>query len=98
MARNLIMPHFPVPPSNYDSSYFAEIVRSFTVYLEQYNNPGEDRATRITLSNLPTSNQGLELGALFNHGGYVVITEVNKPYPAGSSATGSVGTVTVTTP
>ena len=97
MARNLVTPQFPIPPQEYEPSYFAEVVRSFAVYLEQYSNPGEERATQITLTELPTDNSGLETGALFNHGGTVKITEANKPFARGAVGTSAVGTVTVTT-
>jgi len=33
------VPQFPIPPSEYDEKYFAEIIRSFSVFLEQYRNP-----------------------------------------------------------
>ena len=97
MARNLAVPQFPIPPQEYDPNYFSEIIRSFAVYLEQYGNPGEERATKITITALPTNNNSLETGALFNHDGTVKITELNKSFPAGNSGTGAIGSVSVTT-
>jgi hypothetical protein len=35
MSRNLVRPFFPIPPQQYEMQYFAEIVRSFSTYLEQ---------------------------------------------------------------
>jgi len=64
--------------------------------MEQQQNPGEERATRLTLTDLPTDDSGLENGALFQQDGFVKITRINVPHVRGSSATGSVGTVTVT--
>lgn len=98
MARRLVQPQFPLPPPTYDQRYLAEIVRAFAIFLEQSQNPGELRATTITLTDLPSSDYGLEPGALFESGGFVKITRVNAPNVAGSSSTGSVGTVTVSTP
>ena len=95
-TRNLPAPFFPYPPDSYDQNYFSEIVRSFSLYIEQQRNPGEERATRITLTNLPSSDQGLEVGALFEFGGFVKITKAETPHCASNSATSGLGSVTVT--
>ena len=97
MSRNLILPFFAVPPAQYDQQYFANLTRSFAVYMEQQQNPGEERATRLTLTNLQTDDSGLETGALFQQDGFVKITLGNSPHVRGSTGTGGVGTVTVTT-
>ena len=96
MSRNLVLPFFPIPPSEYDRQYLAEVVRSFSVYLEQMQNPGEGRNTALVLTNLQTDDSGLETGALFQQSGFVKITEVNTPHVRGSQGTTSVGSVTVT--
>jgi len=96
MSRNLVRPFFPVPPADYRQSYFAELVRAFSVFLEQSQNPGEGRNTFIVLTNLQTSDYGLETGALFQQAGFVKITLPNTPHVAGLSAAGGVGGVTVT--
>ena len=96
MSRNLVRPFFPVPPTEYSQPYFQEIIRSFSVYLDQQQNPGEGRNTFIVLTNLQTNDVGLETGALFEADGFVKITKLNTPHVAGNSATGSVGSVTVT--
>lgn len=98
MSRNLVRPFFPVPPAQYQRDYFAEVVRSFSSYLEQMQNPGEGRNTFIVLTNLQTDDSGLETGALFQQGGFVKITLPNIPHARGSAAIGSVGSVTVSTP
>ena len=97
MSRNLILPFFAVPPTQYDQQYFANLTRSFAVYMEQQQNPGEERATRLTLTDLPTDDSGLETGALFQQDGFVKIALINSPHVRGSAGTGTVGTVTVTT-
>ncbi len=97
MSRNLILPFFAVPPAQYDQQYFANLTRSFAVYMEQQQNPGEERATRLTLTDLQTDDSGLETGALFQQDGFVKITLGNSPHVRGSTGTGGVGTVTVTT-
>ena len=98
MSRNLVLPFFPVAPQQYEQPYFAEVVRAFSVYLEQMQNPGEGRNTFIVLTNLQTDDSGLETGAWFQQDGSVKITLANKPHARGSAATGQVGSVTVSTP
>jgi hypothetical protein len=97
MSRNLVRPYFPIPPAEYERSYFAEVIRSFSTYLEQTQNPGEGRNTFLVLTNLQTDDVGLEIGALFQQDGFVKITQANTPHVRGSAGIGSVGAVTVTT-
>mgnify|MGYP005996495613 CR=1 FL=1 len=97
MSRNLVLPFFPIAPQQYDQRYFAEVVRAFSVYLEQMQNPGEGRNTFMVLTNLQTDDSGLETGALFQQSGFVKIALINSPHVRGSAGTGAVGTVTVTT-
>jgi hypothetical protein len=97
MSRNLVLPFFPVAPQQYEQPYFAEVVRAFSVYLEQMQNPGEGRNTFMVLTNLQTDDSGLETGALFQQDGFVKITLINTPHVRGSAGTGAVGSVTVTT-
>lgn len=73
MSRNLARPYFPLPPAEYDQTYMTEIIRSFSVYIEQQGNPGEGRFTNVTLTDLPTSATGLESGALWNDAGTVKV-------------------------
>ncbi len=97
MSRRLTRPFFPVPPPQYMQNYFAELVRSFSVYLDQIQNPGDIRATELTLTSLQSDDVGLEIGALFKSGGFVKIVELDSPNLRGSIATGQVGQVTVVT-
>ena len=97
MSRNQILPYFAIPPVEYDQQYFANLTRSFATYMQQQQNPGEDRATRLTLTDLQTDDSGLETGALFQQDGFVKITLINKPHVRGSAGTGGVGSVTVKT-
>ena len=65
MSRNLVLPFFPVAPQDYDQRFMDEVVRAFSVYLQQMQNPGEGRNTQLVLTNLKTDDVGLETGALF---------------------------------
>jgi hypothetical protein len=96
-SRNLVRPFFPDPPSQYSQTYFSELVRSFATYLINMQNPGLGRATNITLTNLPTTDSGLEAGTLFQQNGFVKIALINAPHVGGVSATAGVGSVTVVT-
>ncbi|HBR55780.1 MAG TPA: hypothetical protein DEA82_16975 [Flavobacteriaceae bacterium] len=96
MSRNLVLPFFPVPPEEYNKEYMAEIMRSFTVYLTQMQNPGEGRNTFTVFTNLQTDDSGLEIGSVFQHDGQLRVPVLNIPYVRGSSAIGQVGEVTVT--
>lgn len=98
MSRNLVRPYFPVAPAQYSQPYFSEVVRAFSVYLEQMQNPGEGRHTTMVLTNLPEDDFNLEIGALFQQDGFVKIALINKPHVRGVQSTGSVGSVTVSTP
>jgi hypothetical protein len=103
MSRNLVLPFFPTPPEEYSQEYMAEIMRSFSTYLVQIQNPGEGRNTGLTLTNLQTDDQGLAPGDLFNYRdasgmmGYIKIVAADASNLRGITATGGVGSVTVTT-
>jgi hypothetical protein len=91
-----IVPLFPIPPQDYNQRYMDEIVRTFSLYVQSINTPGEGRNTFTVFTNLQTDDSGLETGSIFNHNGFVKICENNKPHARGSVGTTSVGTVTVT--
>ena len=103
MSRNLVLPFFPVPPEQYDQQYMTEVMRAFSIYLTQMQNPGEGRHTELVLTNLQTDDQGLETGALFQYRdvsgmmGNIKIAVADISNLRGNSATSSVGSVTVTT-
>ena len=97
MSRGLVQPFFPNPPKEYQDAYMAEVVRAFSVFLSQVNNAGPWLATDLVLTNLQTNDQGLEIGALFNQEGTLKIVIANSPHLSGLSATGGVGSVSVTT-
>ena len=97
MSRNLVRPFFPIPPSEYRQGYFNEVIRAFSVFLDQSQNPGEGRNTTLVLTALPNSDQGLETGSLFQRDGFVKIATAEQSNLLGVLATGAVGSVTVTT-
>ena len=98
MSRNTPIPYFPTPPTDYTPTYFSEVMRSFTVYVNQVHNPGLGRNTTTVFTNMQAGNyQGLEVGTLIEIEGVVHIALANFSYLAGNSGTGQVGSVTVNT-
>lgn len=95
MSRNVPVPYFPIPPGDYSPRYFAEVIRAFSVYLEQARNPGEGRNTFTVFTDLQSNDVGLEPGAVFEVDGFLKVARPGYPHPAGTSGTGFVGTVTV---
>lgn len=51
MSRGLVLPYFPTAPAEYNSQYQSEVVRAFSVFLQQVNNPGPWRASELTITN-----------------------------------------------
>jgi len=95
MSRKLARPQFPLPPREYSQQYMAEIVRSFSVFLQQVQNPGDARFTTVTVSQLPTNDVGLEKGSLYNHDGVVKVSQLKTTSTLGQSLTTTQGSVSV---
>lgn len=53
MPANTPVPYFPTPPSEYSQNYMSQVVRAFSVFVQQTNNPGEAVFTTLRLLNLP---------------------------------------------
>lgn len=66
-------PRLPTPGAEVTRQYMDDLVRALEVFISQQQTPGELRATKITLTQLPTSATGLETGALYNDSGTVKI-------------------------
>ena len=56
-------------PEQYDATYMSEVVRSFSVFLELFNNPGDARHTELTLTNLQQNDYNHKTGAVFQQDG-----------------------------
>lgn len=95
MSRSTPIPYFPVPPAEYRQNYLAEIIRAFSVYVQQINTPGPWRATTLTLTDLQTDDVALPLGAVFQQDGFLKIALLHSAHVRGSSATGTAGSVSV---
>ena len=104
MAGNITaFPKLPIPNQEVDVRYLTDLVRALESFINQVQNPGPQRGTAQTLTNLQYGNDvGLEDGALYvtncintTSPGYVRISLLNVSACQGSDGTASVGTVTV---
>jgi hypothetical protein len=50
MAQNVNIPYFPTPPGQYSQQYLAEVTRAFSLFAQQSQVPGPQRATSLTLT------------------------------------------------
>lgn len=53
MAQPTVLPYFPNPPAEYSQSNMVQVIRAFSVYVQQMQNPGPIRGVTLTLTNLP---------------------------------------------
>lgn len=97
MDRRLPLPVFGNAPNDYDRAFQDDLARKLNQLMTLLKTPGEGRNTTIVLTNLATSDYGLEPGTIFQADGVLRVALANAPYVGGLSATGSVGSVTVTT-
>jgi len=97
MDRRTALPIYPDPPDIYARRWASDLVRALDQLNVLLRNPGEGRFTTATFTNLPTSDEGLEPGALFRSGNQLLIVLADRSYPAGYSVTAGLGSVTVTT-
>ena len=74
----------------------TDLTRALEYFLAQVQNPGDLRATTLTLTNIQADNDvGLEAGTLYQVNGFVKIALADVAACAGSAGTGAIGTVTV---
>ena len=74
MSSNQVPPpRLPEAPQEYTVSYMSDLIRALEIFIEQERNPGELRASTITITDLPTSATGLETGTLYNDSGTVKV-------------------------
>ena len=98
MDRKISIPIFPDPPrEGYTFTWGSGLIRALDQMAQILRNPGEARATTMVITNLPTSDYGLEPGSLFRQGNQVFITLTDRPVPGALTGTTRLGTVTVTT-
>ena len=96
MDRRTALPIYPDPRREYSFEWASNLVRALDQLNTLLKNPGEGRNTKIVLTEVPTSDYGLEAGTVFSVNGQLFVSMLNRPFVDGLSATGQVGTVTVT--
>tara|TARA_R100001015_G_C4633092_1_gene197548 strand:+ start:4294 stop:4593 length:300 start_codon:yes stop_codon:yes gene_type:complete len=94
-SRDLASPRLPLPIGEVDQTYIIDLVRVLDFFIQQSDNPGEGRNTKIVFTNMPTSDVGLEEGTLYRIGNDVKISLINIAGVDGSSGTATLGSVTV---
>ena len=94
MTRKVIRTILPIAPPVYDQNYVDQLRRALDLFIT------EQRSPVVNFQGVPGAGAAntLELGDIFEDGGYVRIVRLNDIYSGSVSATGSVGTVTVVTP
>ena len=94
-SRDLASPRLPLPIGEVDQTYIIDLVRALDFFIQQSNNPGEGRNTKLVFTSMPTSDVGLEEGTLYRFGNDVKISLINIAGVDGISVTATLGTVTV---
>ena len=67
------IPILPAAPKAYDQVYMNRLVTAIETLVLQLNSPRSIQATRINISQLPTSSANLFSGDLWNNSGVVNI-------------------------
>lgn len=96
MDRRLTFPVFGNAPDEYDRRHIDDISRKLNQFMTLVRSPGEGRQTRLVITDLTENDYGLEPGTLFQVEGTVKVSVPNRPHPAGVSATGYVGSTSIT--
>ena len=89
-------PALPVPPVEYDQRYHTDLIRILRLYFNQLDSTTPLVLDGLQLLNLPTSGYGLRENTVFRVGEDLKIVVPNIAYLLGVSASGSLGTVSVT--
>lgn len=92
---SVVPPRLPQPNGQLSVEYMYDLVSVLDVFIQQQNNPGEGRNTKIVFTDLPTSDVGLEAGTLYRIGNDVKVSLLNIAGVDGVSATISLSSVTV---
>ena len=94
-SRNVASPRLPLPIGDVDQAYIIDLVRALDFFIQQSDNPGEGRNTKLVFTAMPTSDVGLEPGTLYRIGNDVKISLLNIAGVDGLTATVTLGSVTV---
>jgi hypothetical protein len=73
----------------------ADLIKALEVFIEQERTAGDQRGTKLVLTNMPASDTGLEAGTLYRIGNNVKISLLDMAVPDSLEATSSLGSVGV---
>lgn len=93
----LTAPRLPTAPEDYSEVFMSDLIKAMEVFILQERTAGEQRGTKIVLTNMPTSDTGLEAGTLYRIGNNVKISLLDMAVPDPAIATTGLGSVSVTT-
>jgi hypothetical protein len=93
MTRKIIRQIIPIAPQVYSSAYVNQLARTLDNFID------EQRSPIVNFQGIPSDGVAntLELGDVFDAGGFLKIIRTNDTYSGSASATGRVGSVTVVT-
>lgn len=93
----LVAPRLPSTPPEYSPVFMADLVKAIELFIQQERTAGDQRGTKIVLTNMPTSDTGLEAGTLYRIGNNVKISLLDMAVPDPATAIAELGSVSVTT-
>ena len=94
MTRKIIRQIIPIAPAVYDAAYVHQLARTLDNFID------EQRSPNVNFQGIPSDGAAntLELGDVFEAGGFLKIIRLNDTHSGSVAASGSLGTVTVSTP
>ena len=82
-------PVLPLPPMEYDASYFNNLIRLINYFIQQQDNPGNIRCTKLEVSD-GTTDVAVSIDTLANTTGITEIFLQNLPTSATGLSSGQV--------
>ena len=94
MTRKIIRQIIPIAPAVYDAAYVNQLARTLDNFID------EQRSPNVNFQGIPSDGAAntLELGDVFEANGFLKIVRLNDTHSGSVAASGSLGTVTVSTP
>tara|TARA_R110000796_G_scaffold104486_1_gene214355 strand:+ start:3947 stop:4231 length:285 start_codon:yes stop_codon:yes gene_type:complete len=91
MTRKVVRQIIPIAPQVYSSAYVNQLARTLDGFID------EQRSPIVNFQGIPSDGVAntLELGDVFDAGGFLKIVRTNDIYSGSAAATGQVGAVTV---
>jgi|TARA_R110000851_G_scaffold98957_2_gene213825 hypothetical protein len=91
MTRKVIRQIIPIAPMQYNSAYVNQLARTLDNFID------EQRSPLVNFQGIPSDGVAntLELGDVFDAGGFLKIIRTNDVYSGSVAATGQIGLVAV---